>query len=116
MANHTVNNADALDLIWETVKYIGIGILSIISMFFLWLLGKYRSEHEQMYLRYVEENGTKAKELAEKHNQEFAEIIAEIKEMKHQVNQLRQNQTNIGAFAKQLERIEDDVHELKGKI
>lgn len=110
------SNVDLYTVIWGVIKYIGIGIISLISMFLLWLLGKYRGEHEEMYKQYIEKNGKEAQLLAEKHKEEFDEIITVIKELKHSVNQLRQNQTNIGSFSKQLERIEDDIHELKSKL
>ena len=106
-----LSSADFWGVVWLIVKY----ILSGISIFFLWFIGKFGKEHMEMYRKHLENTGDMAKELKEIEKSEYKEIIDAIKDLKHSVNQLRQDKANISIFSNQLERIEDDIRELKSK-
>jgi len=84
------NDIHLYTVLWSAIKYIVIGICSVISMFFLWIFGKYRKEHELMYKLYLESNSHYAIELKERESQERKEIIKKLQQVSDSINELKQ--------------------------
>jgi signal transduction histidine kinase len=53
-----------------------------------------------------------SKELKDKEKEEFQEIIKAIKDIKHDINQLRQDKSNTNDLYKSVEAMQTDIHNI----
>ncbi len=80
---------NAPEIIWSVAKYIFIGFTSLASMFGMWVLGKYRKQHEEMYDIFMKKSGPDTAELKEKKEEEYKAYKKLVEEVHHDVNALK---------------------------
>lgn len=110
------NDVNLWKLIFESAKYIFSWIGSIITGLVLLIIGINRrnfniwvSEHNEMLSFYRDKTGKSALELSTKKEKEWQEVIEEIKKIKHDIAQIRQDKVN-------LTTVFDDIHEIANSI
>ena len=105
---------------WEIIKTFGIilgyilaGLFFIIKTPYLYMVGKFKqeldklkSEHDEMYSQYKEENSKTASILRKKEEEEFNEIKQMLKDVQHDLKQVRQDYVNLKIFLKDQDRNE----------
>lgn len=102
------------------VQILNYGLLVINTIYTIiitvFIVPTYR-EHKLLIKDYNDRHSPNAviaiKELKDKEKEEFKEIITTLKELKHDVNQLRQDKINLSTFFKQLNDISDEIYNLK---
>lgn len=115
-----VHHPDSSDILWNILKYIGTGFVSITSMFFLWVFGRYKSQHELMYSLYLDNTGKSALTLSTKLEEEEKRKDEEFKHLINRVIELEENyqklESKIDKIEESNEKIEDAVDEAKKLI
>lgn len=98
-----------MDEIWAVIKYIGIGLASLISMFFLWFIGRFWGEHLEMYKQFIERNSPAAKALKDRQIADHNELMESLKKLQHEVAALRQDRVNLKIVFDQLDHISKKI-------
>ena len=99
-----VHHPDSSDILWNILKYIGTGFVSITSMFFLWVFGRYKSQHELMYSLYLDNTGKSALTLSTKLEEEEKR---KDEEFKHLINRVIELEENYQKLESKIDKIEE---------
>lgn len=93
------------DLFIDILKYIATGFISITSMFFLWVFGKYKKQHEEMYSAHLDITGKSAIQLNSKLEEEKKEHREEFKHLINRVIELEDNYQKISNKLEEMEKL-----------
>jgi len=91
-----------IELLFDIVKYIGLGLLSLLSTFSLYMLGKYGKQHDTMWCRHQEESSPASRMLEQKEAEEFKEVKYMLKNLQTDVNGLKLDIFNLKVQIKAL--------------
>ncbi len=80
---------NAPEILWSVAKYIFIGFTSLASLFGMWVLGKYRKQHEDMYDIFMKKSGPDTLKLKAKEEEEYKSYKKLVEEVHHDVNALK---------------------------
>ncbi len=99
------HDTSANDVVWDILKYIATGLLSIMSMVFLYIFGKYKNQHEQMYAVHQDRHGNSAIQLNNKLEEEKKEHLEDFDFLKKRVKQLEANYTKITSELNEVKKL-----------
>ena len=82
------------EIFFEAVKsvaiYIATGFVTIFTMFFLWVFGRYKTQHELMYSVYLDNTGSSAKQLNDKMEEEERFYRESVKNLRKRIVELEE--------------------------
>ncbi len=93
-----------------------MGFGSITSMFFLWVIGRFKGEHELMYKAYLDVTGKSASQLSVKLEEERKQQNSDLKILLSRIEELEDNYQSINGkldhFQEKLVSFEDKMERL----
>ncbi len=104
-----------LPLVAQIANYILLVVNAIYTLFIIPTYREYRAVVKDYNDRTSPKYLEAIKIIQDKEKEEFIEIIAAIKDIKHDVNAIRQERVNLDVVFKQMDEIQEDIRSLRNK-
>jgi hypothetical protein len=102
------------DTVKQILIYVGEGLLALVSMILLYVFGRYRKQHEEMYEWHKTNNNEKVKALLkqidDKEREDNQKYQKDLAQLKHDFSEL---QTSLRPILKRMAEEEDILEKVK---